>query len=100
MIYDDGGDNIVMPFTVCSSLGGPYDDAAFQAGWNCALIDRVLNSNRYAYFEDVVQTPLVPQLDLLAMHHGYTMRSRPVAGMDPDEYTHIAFTRSYDKDTP
>ena len=88
---DDGG--TIMPFVVCRSAGGAYDDRAFAAGWNCALIDRALCHGRYAYFEDVVLAPLVPQLDLIAMRHGFEFAVRPVGEVDGTEWVHVAFTK-------
>lgn len=66
---------LVMPFVVCASKGGPYDDASFVAGFECGQIDRQLGQEaprRYA--PDLpVHAGNVPQLDLIAMRNGYVV---------------------------
>lgn len=82
---------LVMPFVVCRSHGGPYDDAAFVAGAEYANIDNALRSHPYKV-EQYVRTATMPQYDLLAMHHGYTLKASPWDEC-PDEWTHALFTR-------
>lgn len=72
----DGYDNeyeLIMPFTVCKSNGGEYDDAAFVAGWQGGRIDAELRAiqGTDATLRYQVAPGLVPQLDLLAMKYGY-----------------------------
>lgn len=63
---------LVMPFIVCQSNGGPYEDSAFIAGGRFQQISALLESGCESH--DSYQPPaLVPQLDLLAMQHGYVM---------------------------
>jgi hypothetical protein len=68
---------LVMPFVAVASRGGPYEDAAFVAGYRAGLIDAELKAggthSRY------VETDLVAQLDLVAMCNGYVMSSQPWA---------------------
>jgi hypothetical protein len=66
---------LVMPFVVVASKGGPYDDEAFVAGWSCAEIDQALNAVApwRATFQRTVRTEVVPQVDLIAMKHEYTL---------------------------
>lgn len=66
---------LVMPFVVVASKGGPYDDASFVAGWSCAEVDQALGavSPWNATFSRTVRTEVLPQLDLIAMKHGYQM---------------------------
>jgi hypothetical protein len=75
--FEDGGQRfeLVMPFVVVTSKGGPYDDAAFVAGWECAVIDRALGAvaEYEATFRRTVHSANLPQLDLIAMKHGYAM---------------------------
>lgn len=63
---------LVMPFVVCASEGGPYDDAAFVAGARMASTMHALEAGpaEHASYE---HPPLLPQLDLVAMHAGYSM---------------------------
>lgn len=87
--------SLVMPFVVCASNGGPYDDQAFVAGVVFAQHQALLE---HAHPEDgrtVVTTfpvypALVPQLDLLAMAHGYRLHSEPVPGA-AGEWTSVSY---------
>lgn len=83
---------LVMPFVVVTSVGGPYDDTAFVAGCYYADIDRVLKDWGPPEYSAYVYPALVPQLDLLAMHHGYTMVSEPWED-HPDDWTLVTFSR-------
>ena len=83
----------VMPFTVVKSVGGPYDDAAFVAGWNMGRLDlelaqltaiQALPRPRY------ISTPLQEQVDLLAMKHGYLTKFTPWID-HPDEWVRVDF---------
>ena len=72
---------LLVPFVVCTSTDGPYDDESFAAGFACGEIYQSLaaaaslrrvTSLRFP----TVLTALLPQLDLIAMHHGFTMISK------------------------
>ena len=94
---------LVMPFVVVTSKGGPYDDDAFTAGYSAGSIDanlamaNHLNADRLDY---TVRTGLLPQLDLIAMRHGYTMtRTEVEATADYEampEWTFVRFQRGTD----
>lgn len=68
------GMELVLPFVLVASVGGPYDDDAFAAGWQCGDIDRTL-----AQVPDTVdrlhwpvfRTALHRQVDLIAMRYGF-----------------------------
>jgi len=73
---EDSGYVLLMPFVLSQSNGGPYDDKAFAAGMTCgqfwAELETVaahgaLPRPRY------VRPEYIPQLDLIAMHFGYTL---------------------------
>lgn len=67
----------VMPFVLCKSEGGPYDDTAFVAGATCgALIEelRVLRLTTATPHERYMNAKYIPQIDLIAMAHGYTIK--------------------------
>lgn len=85
--------SLVMPFVVVTSKGGPYDDTAFAAGWAAGEIDRALAA--VAGFEvavdRMVPTALVPQIDLIAMRHGYRCESRRDEEYS-DEWSHLRLT--------
>lgn len=66
--------SLVFPFVVCESNGGPYADDPFVAGYQAGQIDRALAAmaavgGSRAKF--TVRSALVPQLELIAMHHGF-----------------------------
>lgn len=71
-----------MPFVLCASQGGPLEDAAFVAGWNCGSFDlrvAAISSLQVDEFRAPVDEPaaLVPQLDLIAMRYGYKAEFTP-----------------------
>lgn len=84
---DCAGYKLVLPFIACRSAGGPHDDVSFVAGWVAATIDADLRRNlpqeRYQ-----VRPDLVAQLDLIAMHRGYTVE---VVGVPTAAWVAIRF---------
>lgn len=65
----------IMPFVLCKTNGGPYDDSAFVAGATCGALDeefRVLALSRATPRERYINAAYLPQVDLIAMQHGYT----------------------------
>lgn len=81
--------NLLMPFVVCKSKGGPYDDESFVAGFQASHLDTKLMSAPDSLFW-TVYTALVPQVDLIAMRHGYTAVYEPT---EYSEWTQVALTR-------
>lgn len=69
---DDVHYGLVMPFIVCQSHGGPYQDEAFVAGMRLGQLYERLRRGASVDGEPVEATS-VPQLDLMAMHFGYTL---------------------------
>lgn len=89
----ESGYGLVMPFVVCQTQGGPYEDGAFVAGAWFGRLDSLLEEGSREVIVDIaVPSPLVPQLDLLAMKHGYTLTATPWDEA-PDEHTFVTFTR-------
>ena len=87
--------DLVMPFVVCRSRGGPYDDQAFTAGWWCGQADTTLSAapeecDRLS-FSVGVPSLLAPQLDLIAMSRGFTLVHELYG--DDDEFMFIRFDR-------
>lgn len=71
---EQDGYSLVIPFIVCTSQGGPYDDDAFVAGFQAGQIWRSLAAIAAVEgtgFDAMVRTELLPQLELIAMHHGF-----------------------------
>ncbi|MEV6504801.1 hypothetical protein AB0M61_01600 [Streptomyces sp. NPDC051642] len=68
--------DLVMPFVLVESEGGPYDDAAFVAGATCgALMEelRVCQTLAATPKERYVDEALLPQVDLIAMRYGFSL---------------------------
>jgi hypothetical protein len=85
---EEDGWSLVMPFELCRSQGGPYDDKAFVSGWRLGTIDAALTVSAPRDDRDTVST-VVPceelhQLDLIAMRHGFTVRQIPVITHDEE----------------
>jgi hypothetical protein len=89
---DEAEFSLVMPFIVCRSQGGPYDDAAFVAGCYFGEIRSELARPDRFVLEMTVPSPLVPQLDLVAMDAGFVMTAKPWDD-HPDEWTFVRLTR-------
>lgn len=87
---------MVMPLVACEDQGGPYDAAAFVAGMYCGKLDHILESTPAPAHPIVVSvrqyvpSGLVPQLDLLAMHHGWKMTTEPWED-HPEDWTFVTF---------
>lgn len=85
--------SLVMPFTVCAGRGGPYDDVAFVAGYQCGLIEARLRDGE-PEVKEYVPPALVPQIDLLAMRFGYSLAHYP----DCDGWTLVELCREWAPD--
>lgn len=88
-----------MPFVVCKGSGGPYEDHAFVAGYTAASLEsKLINAHpSCAQVQHYVHPPLVPQLDLIAMRHGWVLESEPWDEY-PDDWALVTFTRVGDDD--
>jgi hypothetical protein len=100
--------DLVMPFVVCKSNGGPFDDEAFVAGCNFSKIEaflRIMVLFGVTDFTEWVDPKLIPQLDLLAMNLGFKLDTAKVSevcdgdheeGVDED-WVLAMFTRASDE---
>lgn len=71
MSDSDAEYGLVMPFVVVASVGGPYDDESFAAGWQLGSLDyNLADPARYLPLVVTVPVPCIPQVDLIAMRHG------------------------------
>lgn len=84
--------DLVMPFVVCRSNGGPYDDDGFCAGWHLGQIDTELAVVAPAILEVTVLTGSVPQLDLIAMRRGYAIDTQ--VSDDVPEWAFVRLTKA------
>lgn len=67
---------LLMPFIVCASQGGPYDDEAFAAGFQLGRIYSDADAGAVmgvAPGPYTVPSACVAQVDLIAMKHGFTI---------------------------
>lgn len=83
---DEGTMVLAIPFVVCTSEGGPFDDEAFVAGVQVGEAMTTLRSLRALDAAESgrvwVDKRLRKQLDLVAMHYGYVAEVEEVD--DPD----------------
>jgi len=89
-VTEEGEYSLVMPFVACVSKGGPYDDDAFVAGYQAALLSGQLKMGSAIgakHFETVAYSGLSEQLDLIAMQWGYSVEAIPEG-----EWTTYRFT--------
>lgn len=84
---------LVMPFVVCQTNGGPYEDSAFVAGSYFGEIDAHMRAMKgtTAVLRYSVPEALMPQIDLLAMHHRYRMTA------EEPEYGRVPVSFYYDE---
>lgn len=74
----DGEYGLIMPFMVCASQGGPFDDAAFVAGVSFGQhMTEVSVCPGATGWSAYVHPAMVPLYDLLAMRNGYVMSAEP-----------------------
>lgn len=85
------GYELVMPFVVVTSKGGPYDDDAYVAGYEMGLLDAQLKAGPDRHTV-TVRTDNAAQADLLAMRYGYTCQAEP--SEEWPEWTYATFTRT------
>lgn len=92
---DNGGWGLVFPFVVCESHGGPYADEPFVAGYQAGGIDTALGAAKALGATSArftVRSPLMPQLELIAMHHGFPVVQVVAWEEHPDEWSVVTFT--------
>lgn len=70
---DEPSHELVMPFVAVTSRGGPFDDAAYTAGYEMGLLDAALQAAAGPIVERTVREENREQADLLAMRHGWTI---------------------------
>lgn len=67
---EDGGYDLLMPFVVVTSKGGPFDDDAYVAGYEMGELD-VMLAAQPPFHEATILAANLAQADLIAMRHGY-----------------------------
>jgi hypothetical protein len=99
---DEHGYSLLVPLIATASNGGSFDDDDFVAGAQVGMAWGQMQAGGLV-MEGPYQRVLVPQLDLMAMHHGYTMTEiRPDHLDDDDEpdplWAFFNFKRVTDED--
>lgn len=95
------GYDLVVPFVICTSQGGPFDDDAFVAGYQCGEIDKTLATVNAAASVGApsalvsltwtVRTDLLRQLELVAMSRGFPYMAKEAVD-DMPEWTVVTFS--------
>ena len=85
---------LMMPFVVCASNGGPYDDEPYCAGFEAGMVDTILSTllPGIHHLARPVRSDNLPQIDLIAMQHGWSIVSTVVDDEHP-EWTTVTFSR-------
>lgn len=87
---------LVVPFIVCQTAGGPFEDEAFVAGFQCGEIDKALAVAAVANASTVtfptVRTALAKQVELLAMNRGFPVMTVTESEEYP-EWCSVTFER-------
>ena len=88
--------NLVMPFVTVCSVGGPHDDESYVAGAEVAQLGvefQIAAAVNAVPCPRYVRSDNVPQVDLVAMRHGFTAVFTPW-DEHPDEWTRVDLTNS------
>lgn len=84
---------MVMPFVVVQTEGGPFDDDSFARGWDCGALDTrlgFLDLLGVLTHQENVATLAIKQADLIAMKHGWKMTHEP---SEDEDWQHCLFTK-------
>jgi hypothetical protein len=92
---DEPGYSLVMPFVTCGD-GGAHDDASYVAGFEAGTFNARLEVAASLGVAEtqwaLAHTTNLPQIDLIAMRHGFTVVREDFEGEWPD-YTQVRFVR-------
>lgn len=82
------GAELIVPFVVTRSAGGPYEDESFGAGVSYGMLRALVGTGRAGIHSIMQRTDLLPQIELLAMECGYRMETSTYEGI-PDGWTAV-----------
>lgn len=85
--------SLVMPFVVCASNGGPYEDLAYVAGYEMGYLSGRLEQKPAAH-QQVVRKANVPQVDLVAMDRGYKLKVVEMPEWDSDDWVNVLLVQT------
>lgn len=80
------GYGLVMPFVVCKTNDGPYDDESYACGWEMAVLDERLKIAKAAnavIHSVMIHAGNLPQLELVLMKFGI-LRGEVEGDDDPE----------------
>lgn len=81
---------IVIPFVTVKTKGGPHEDHSYVCGYTMGVLDATLpHANSYTLY---VHPSNLPQADLIAMRHGFSLESEPWVD-SPDDWALLTFSR-------
>ena len=86
-----------MPFVLVESVGGPFDDEAFTAGWTLGALDSAFKQAASVGAVPLpisVDTKYAPQIELIANRNGFTVIERPGFFEEFNEFEFAAATVS------
>lgn len=84
--------DMVMPFVTTDGEGGIHDARSYACGWEMGQLDAQLNMTRHLSAVPIalmIHTENLPQVDLIAMKHGFLTMSEAVEGYP--EHTVVGF---------
>lgn len=81
---------LVMPFVAVRSVGGPYADDAYAAGWEMGALNVELRRVRPDTMTVAIRAANGAQAELIAMHHGYVAHQVPY----DDHWTMLTLRRA------
>lgn len=93
MSDDEHSFELVFPFTICASQGGPYADDAFVGGFRLGSIYTTLHTRLVPVRVETVLSHELAQLDLIAMSAGYSCVPDEDAVTDCDEWVTCTLER-------
>lgn len=89
---DSADFSLAMPFVVVASVGGPYEDVAYTAGFEAGIVYAMLRPRTNERYEQTMRTDNLRQIHHVAMQHGYVMTHEPHP--DVPEWSTVVFERA------
>lgn len=95
----DEGFELVMPFVVTKSHGGPFDDDAYCAGWEMGALNAQLRHITKPRFAATIRRDNLAQADLIAMKARWSMTEESVPEEEFVEWAQVTFVRVSSNDS-
>jgi hypothetical protein len=81
----DFPNDVAMPLVLCQTNGGPFDDQAFMAGFDCGALHSDLKLSKFMGAlpaSRIVKKVVLKQLDLMCMLHEFVPTAYEISGFD------------------